>query len=369
VGSFDRISHDWLLANIPMDKVILRKWLKAGFMEEGILYPTDEGTPQGGIISPVLANMALDGLQRLLWEKFHHIDGVRFPKIHLVRYADDFIVTAGNRDLLEHEVLPVIKQFMAERGLELSPDKTHITHIEDGFDFLGQNVRKYNGKLLIKPSQKSQKTFLTKIRGIIKANKTATAGNLIGQLNPVIRGWVGYHQHVVSNRVFSRMDKAIFKAIWQWAKRRHPNKGARWVRRKYFRKHGGRSWVFTGVVKDKAGKSQVVRLIFAEKTPIRRHIKVKAEANPYDPAWEIYFEQRLGVKMVKNLRGRRRLLNLWKAQNGLCPICGQKITKLTGWHSHHIVWKSKGGGDEIANQVLLHPTCHSQVHSHENSGV
>lgn len=367
---FDRISHDWLLANIPMDKTILRKWLKAGFMEEGILYPTDEGTPQGGIISPVLANMALDGLGRLLEEKFRHTNNrFHYFKVHLVRYADDFIITAGNRDMLEQEVLPLVQQFMAERGLELSPDKTHITHIEDGFDFLGQNVRKYNGKLLIKPSKKSQKAFLTKIRGIIKANMSATAGYLITQLNPVIRGWGNYHQHVVSKRTFAAMDAAIFKAIWRWAKRRHPDKSAYWIVNKYFGRQGNRNWVFTGVIKDNVSKPQVVRLITVDKTPIRRHTKIKGEANPYDPAWEIYFEQRLGVKMAANLRGRRQLLSLWKAQNGLCPVCGQKITKLTGWHSHHLVWKSNGGGDTLENQVLLHPTCHSQVHNQNNSVV
>jgi RNA-directed DNA polymerase len=367
---FDRISHDWLLANIPMDKAILRKWLKAGFMEEGILYPTDEGTPQGGIISPVLANMALDGLESLLEEKFRHTNN-RFPhsKVHLVRYADDFIVTAGKRDLLEQTVLPVIKQFMAERGLELSPDKTYITHIEDGFDFLGQNVRKYKGKLLIKPSKKSQKAFLTKVREIIKANKAATAGYLITQLNPIIRGWVNYYQHVVSKRTFAAMDAAIFKAIWQWAKRRHHHKSNHWIVEKYYRTVGGRNWVFSGVIKDNKDKPKMVRLITADKTPIKRHNKIVGEANPYDPAWEIYFEHRLEVKMATNLRGRRQLLGLWKAQNGLCPICGQKITELTGWHSHHIVWKSYGGGDAIENQVLLHPTCHSQIHNHENSVV
>ncbi len=367
---FDRISHDWLLANIPMDKAILRKWLKAGFMEEGILYPTDEGTPHGGIISPVLANMALDGLGPMLEEKFRHTNKrFHYFKVHLVRYADDFIITAGNRDMLEQEVLPLVQQFMAERGLELSPDKTHITHIEDGFDFLGQNVRKYNGKLLIKPSKKSQKAFLTKVRGIIKANKSATAGYLITQLNPVIRGWVNYHRHVVSNRTFAAMDTAIFKAIWRWAKRRHNDRSAYWIVKKYFSRQGNRKWVFTGVIKDNVSKPQVVRLISADKSPIRRHIKIRGEANPYDPAWEIYFEQRLGVKMATNLRGRRQLLSLWKAQNGLCPVCGQKITKLTGWHSHHIVWKSNGGGDALENQVLLHPTCHSQVHNHETSVV
>ena len=148
------------------------------------------------------------------------------------------------------------KQFMAERGLELSPEKTRITHIEDGFDFLGQNVRKYKGKLLIKPSKKNQHAFLTKVREIIKANKSATAGNLITQLNPLISGWANYHQHVASKRTFSDVDTAIFKALWRWAKRRHPNKNAKWIRRKYFRYMRAlvtgfsRAWS-----KDKEGKS------------------------------------------------------------------------------------------------------------------
>ncbi|HLF27737.1 MAG TPA: group II intron reverse transcriptase/maturase [Anaerolineae bacterium] len=367
---FDRISHDWLLANIPMEKAILRKWLKAGFMEEGTLYPTDDGTPQGGIISPVLANMTLDGLEQKLKEKFHRKNGRSpCPKVHLVRYADDFIVTGKTKEMLEYEVLPVVKEFLAERGLELSAEKTCITHVEDGFDFLGQNIRKYDGKLLIKPSKKNQQAFLKKVRTIIKASKSATAGQLITQLNPVIQGWANYHQHVASKRTLSNMDSAIFEALWRWAKRRHPNKNAGWVRKKYFGTHGGRNWAFTGVVEEPNGKPRIVRLISAAKTPIRRHVKVKAEANPYDPTWEVYFEHRLGVQMASNLRGRRKLLNLWKSQNGICPVCGQKITKLTGWHRHHIVWKSKGGGDEADNQVLLHPNCHSRVHSQKMTVV
>ncbi len=211
---FDRISHEWLLANIPMDKAILRKWLKAGFMAEGVLYPTDEGTPQGGIISPVLANMALDGLEQRLMENFHRKKGrTPSPRVHVVRYADDFIVTGKTQELLEQEILPIVKQFMAERGLELSLDKTCITRIEDGFDFLGQNVRKYEGKLLIKPSKKNQHVFLEKVRGIIQANKSATAGYLITQLNPLIRGWANYHQHVASQRTLSNVDSAIFEAV------------------------------------------------------------------------------------------------------------------------------------------------------------
>jgi RNA-directed DNA polymerase len=361
---FDRISHDWLLANIPTDKAILRKWLKAGFMEQGILHPTDEGTPQGGIISPVLANLALDGLEKRLIAQFHTSQRVRSRnKVNLVRYADDFVVTGSSKELLESEVLPLVQAFMKERGLELSLEKTRITHIEDGFDFLGQNVRKYDGVLLIRPSKKSIQSLLGNIREVIKANKTATAGNLTLQLNPIIRGWANYHQHVCSKRTFSSVDHAIFKALWQWAVRRHGNKGRRWIKDKYFKVVGRQKWVFTGEVRGKGGQPAIIRLASAARTPIRRHGKIKGDANPYDPAWEMYFERRLGVKMEGNLRGKHRLLNLWRSQNGICPVCRRKITEITGWHSHHIVWRSKGGSDNAENQVLVHPNCHMQIHS------
>lgn len=361
---FDRISHDWLLANIPTEKTILKKWLKAGFMEQGVLHPTDEGTPQGGIISPVLANMALDGLEKGLIAQFHTTPKTRAQnKVNFARYADDFIITGSSRELLESEVLPFVQAFMKDRGLELSLEKTRITHIEDGFDFLGQNVRKYNGVLLIKPSKKSIKALLGKIREVIKANKTATAGNLILQLNPIIKGWANYHQHVCSKRTFSSIDHAIFKALWQWAVRRHGNKGLRWIKDKYFKVVGRQKWVFTGEFRSDGGKPKIIRLASAARTPIRRHVKIRGDANPYDTTWEMYFEHRLGVKMENNLRGRYKLLNLWQSQNGICPVCEQKITEITGWHSHHIVWQSKGGSDNAENQVLVHPNCHMQIHS------
>lgn len=367
---FDRISHAWVLANIPLDKTMLRKWLKAGFMEEGVLHPTEEGTPQGGIISPVLANMTLDGLEQELRVIFPlGFRAGRNPKVHLVRYADDFIITGSSKELLEKEVLPLVTNFMNRRGLELSPDKTRITHIEDGFDFLGQNVRKYKGKLIIKPSQKNLNAVLDKIRKEVKVNRTATAGYLITRLNPIIRGWTNYHQHVCSKDTFHHLDFAIFKLLWRWAKRRHPNKGARWIRMKYFKTIGNRNWVFTGEMGKAEGQSRKVHLWSASHTQIRRHVKIKGEANPYDPAWESYFEYRLGIKVASNLRGRAKLLNLWKSQDGTCPVCGRKITEITGWHSHHIVWKSKGGNNTIANQVLLHPNCHHQVHSRNLSVV
>jgi RNA-directed DNA polymerase len=355
---FDRINHDWLEAHAPMDKNILHKWLKAGFIEKHALHPTEEGTPQGGIASPALANLTLDGLEACLRE--------RYPKarrqnamVNLVRYADDFIITGASKELLENEIRPLVEEFMQERGLELSPEKTHITHITDGFDFLGQNIRKYqNGKLLIKPSQKNIKTFLANLREVIRGNAQVTAGQLIVKLNPKIRGWANYHRHVSSKQTFVKVDHAIFQALWQWAKRRHPKKSRCWVKKKYFGSRGSRNWVFYGEAKGKR-----VQLRFASGVHIKRHQKIKGEANPYDLEWEIYFEKRIGVKMADNLKGRRQLLRLWKEQNGICPVCRQKITKLTGWHNHHIVWRAYGGSDKAENRVLLHPNCHNQVHS------
>ena len=190
---FDRISQDWLLNHIPMDRVILRKWLTAGYMEKHVLHETTDGTPQGGIISPVLANCALDGLERLLKEKYpkgrrlKSLKGIR-PCVNLIRYADDFVITGKSKELLEEEVKPLVEQFLQERGLELSPTKTVITHVEKGFDFLGQNVRRYpNGKLLIKPSKKNIKTFLGGIRRTIRAALGKSAADLIDELNPKIR--------------------------------------------------------------------------------------------------------------------------------------------------------------------------------------
>lgn len=246
---FDRISHDWLLAHIPMEKSILRKWLKAGYIDKYVLHATEEGTPQGGICSPVLANMTLDGLEKKLREQYPKPDrGSSKEKVNFVRFADDFLVTGKSKEVLESEVKPLIEAFMKERGLELSPEKTLITHIEDGFDFLGQHLRKYNGKLLITPSKKNVHTFLESIRKVVGENKQATAGNLIAQLNPKIRGWANYHRHVVSKETYAKVDHAIFCALWQWSKRRHPKKPITWIKKKYFTSIEGQNWVFHGEI-------------------------------------------------------------------------------------------------------------------------
>ncbi len=228
---------------------------------------------------------------------------------------------------------------------------------------MGQNVRKYEGKLLIKPSKRRQESFRESVRSVVKASLQVTPGMLIQRLNPLIRGWAHYHRHVDSKRVFNSMDTHIFDILWQWARRRHPSKNVRWVRRKYFCTQRGRNWVFCGQVTGKKGKQREVRLARMADVPIRRHVKIKSQAHPYDPAWERYFEERLDAKIASPLSGRGRLRYLWKEQNGICPVCNQKITMETGWHSHHIVGRSKGGSDRAENRVLLPPNCHRQIHS------
>ncbi len=362
---FDRISHDWMLTHTAMDKVILRKWLKAGFMEKDVFVATTEGTPQGGICSPALANRALDGLEALLAERFGATRPQRHKnKVHLVRYADDFIITGTSAELLRDQVQPLVAHFLSERGLELSHEKTSITHIDDGFDFLGQNVRRYGTKVLLKPSRKNVKAFLTKIDEVIQQEGGyLTAGQLIERLNPKIRGWALYHRHASSARTFGRVDDVIFRKLWRWARRRHRHKSGAWVKAHYFTRPGDSRWRFRGTVRDKEGGVHTVFLVRAGATTIRRHVKIKGDANPYDPAWELYFEERLATQMANTLTGCGTARYLWLEQAGRCLVCGHSLTLEEGWHVHHLLWRILGGSDLIDNLVLLHPNCHRQVHS------
>jgi RNA-directed DNA polymerase len=272
-GCFDHISHAWLINNIPMDKEILRKWLECGYVFNGELFPTEEGTPQGGIISPTLANMALDGLQDLLEKsvKKYQVNYKKIvPKIHLVRYADDFIVTAKDKETIEQVILPLVRKFLAERGLTLSEEKTKITHINEGFDFLGFNIRKFrNNTLLTTPSKDAQKRFCEKIRKTIEANKCVKQKSLIMMLNPIIKGWGNYYKYGTSANVFHRMDWEIFKKIWQWARRRHPQKCKGWVKDKYFRTLNGHSWRFAADM-GKKDKIDYLELTYLPTFPRRK---------------------------------------------------------------------------------------------------
>ena len=361
-GCFDHISHEWLLENIPIDTQILEKWLKCGYVETRKLFPTDEGAPQGGTISPTLMNMTLDGLERLLQERFptrQKVNGrTHFNKLNFVRYADDFIITGESPEFLRDKVLPIVKEFLTERGLQLSEEKTVITHIEDGFDFLGKNIRKYNGKLLIKPSKTSVKSFLEKVRSIIKGNKSTKQETLIRKLNPVIRGWVNNQRYVVSSKVFSRVDYEIYKCLWQWAKRRHKKKGRKWIAQKYWHHIGSRQWTFSVPYENQSteGEPLYCKLEYATDTKIIRFKKIVAEANPFDEYWTDYFEEREGEKLLNSTKGREKLLTIWRRQHRRCPVCGELITSETGFKVHTPVGKN-------SQKIMVHKECHEKIHS------
>lgn len=361
-GCFDHISHEWLLENIPMDTQILEKWLKCGYVETRKLFPTDEGAPQGGTISPTLMNMTLDGLERLLQERLptrQKVNGrTHFNKLNFVRYADDFIITGESPEFLRDKVLPIVKEFLTERGLQLSEEKTVITHIEDGFDFLGKNIRKYNGKLLIKPSKTSVKSFLEKVRSIIKGNKSTKQETLIRKLNPVIRGWVNNQRYVVSSKVFSRVDYEIYKCLWQWAKRRHKKKSHKWIAQKYWHHIGSRQWTFSVPYENQSteGEPLYCKLEYATDTKIIRFKKIVAEANPFDEYWTDYFEEREGEKLFNSTKGREKLLTIWRRQHRRCPVCGNLITSETGFKVHTPAGKN-------SRKIMVHTECHQQIHS------
>ena len=350
---FDEISHDWLLEHIPTDKRMLKEWLKAGFIFEGSLHETKKGAAQGGIISPCIAGLALNGLGSRLEKKIkpvHYEKGKSvYSKIHTIMYADDFVVTGKSCELLEEQILPEIRGFLEERGLELSLEKTKITHISKGFDFLGQNIRKYKKKVLIKPSKGNVKNFLEGIRQEIKSHKMVKQEELIAILNPKIRGWANYHRHVVSKETYSYVDYQIYKSIWKWCRRRHNKKGKRWISEKYFHSEGNRNWIFQTTTEE----NKTVRLQRASDTRIIRHKKIQKEANPYAEEWQSYFEEREGERMFEGMSGRKALNNIWKEQKGKCTLCMESVVVETGWRTHR---------NEKGKTEIVHPECHRKLH-------
>jgi RNA-directed DNA polymerase len=360
-GCFDNFDHGWLESHVPMDTKVLSGWLKAGYVESGKLFPTEAGTPQGGIASPTIANIALDGLETMLTERFGSTaTSMRRLRVRLVRYADDFIITGTSKELLEREVKPCVEVFLAARGLELSQEKTKITHISEGFDFLGQNVRKYDGKLLIKPSARNVKAFLDKIRETIRVNRSAKQETLIELLNPMIRGWANYHRHVVAKKTYKAVDIHIWQALWRWARRRHPNKSCGWVRRRYFRILDHRHWVFATTIQGYNDEPRILALLCASDTRIVRHVRVQAVANPFDPVWDSYFAQRKRSRMSQRLQDRSSPKRLWQQQDGKCPVCGQLLAVEDRWLIRPVVPIKAGGTRSLANSKLLHSTCQRQ---------
>lgn len=350
-GCFDHISHEWLLEHIPMDKSVLKQFLKAGYVYEKELFPTEEGTPQGGVISPILANMTLDGIQSLLAEQLPAWERIKTGqrresayKVNFVRYADDFVVTAATRETAE-KAKELIRGFLQERGLELSEEKTCITHIEDGFDFLGWTFRKFKDKLIIKPSKEAQKALHAALHEtILGRGKAWTQDNLIERLNQQLRGWTNYHQGVCAKEVFSHVDYTLYEMLWRWAKRRHPQKGKWWVSTRYWHRRGNQSWVFSTENKS---------LRRADHTPIIRHIPVRMDKNPYLD--EAYFTERKFKQGMQKLSGRFK--KIWINQQGRCYHCGLPMSVTEDKEIFYKIPKSMGGADSINNMAYVHQYC------------
>jgi RNA-directed DNA polymerase len=313
-----------------------------------------------------LANVTLNGLESGLIDYLDNQFGqtmARKLKVNVVRYADDFVITGVSKEILENEVKPWVESFLVVRGLQLSQEKTHIVRIDQGFDFLGWNFRKYSEKLLIKPSKKNAQAFYLKVKEIISTHKAVKQEELIHLLNPVLRGWAQYHSPVVAKATYSRLDHLIFKAIWRWSKRRHPNKNTEWIGKKYFHTIGERNWVFAVSVTNEEGSKELKELYQLSGTAIKRHKKIKGAYNPFDPEWEMYGENLRQERMLENMSHRKQWIRMYVDQGGLCAVCQCKMTKVTGWHDHHIEYRVHGGSDALGNRVLLHPNCHAQVHS------
>jgi RNA-directed DNA polymerase len=293
-GCFDNICFRWIEENIPMDKAVLRKWLRAGYVEDGIHYPTRKGVPQGGIISPTISNMVLDGLEEAV-----RCAVPRRCRINFVRYADDFIITGKSKTILEDAIRPVVEGFLRERGLSLSPEKTLITHIKDGFTFLGQTFRKHGRVLHITPSTEGALALGKKVGAMIREHVHAPMPALIKKLNAVLRGWANYHRHVVASEAFSEIDNYVFEQLRCMLKRRHPQKSAKWLIRHYWSAAG--KGVFAVKVKTAKAREKVYKVLRVSTMGIRRYVKIKADANPYLPEYALYFWRRKNRKDSKLL--------------------------------------------------------------------
>jgi len=284
---FDRISHDWLLEHIPLPKKVLKQWLKSGYMEQSKYYDSEEGTPQGGIISPILANMALDGLEDIVIKGRNK----KRQKLNVIRYADDFVITGATEEILRDEILPAVKDFLRPRGLTLSEEKTHLRPIDEGFDFLGFNLRKFNGKLITTPSHKKVTQFRKMLKTFLKESQNLPFDVMLKKLNSKLRGWAFSNRQVVAKRLFSSLDNALYYELCRWLQHRHRNKTKAWIKHRYWSRIEGRTNLGTFVL-NKQGKRQWIGLFRMADVPIRYHVKVRGEANPYDPADREYFKDR-----------------------------------------------------------------------------
>jgi len=381
---FDRINHEALLRKLNTSPTLRRQvkaWLKSGVMDGRQLFPTSEGTPQGGVISPLLANIALHGMEERLKQEGGNSINTR-AALSIIRYADDFVI-------LHHELAVVqrcqivIAEWLRDIGLELKPSKTRLCHTlnkhgdnEPGFNFLGFNVRQHpvgkyqsgensKGKLLgfktiISPSNEKMKVHYDRVASIIESHKAAPQAALIGHLNPVIRGWANYYSTVVSKEAYSEQDNLMYQKLRAWARHRHPNKTGEWVANKYWQTIGGDNWVFATRPEGK----NPTKLAKHSATPIVRHVKAKSDASPYDGNL-VYWSIRMGKHPETSLK----VTTLLKNQKGKCAHCELVFKDGDIWEVDHIIPKSKGGKGDYKNLQLLHRHCHDTKTANDELAV
>ena len=362
-GCFDNINHEWLIQNIPMDKSILKQFLKAGFIFKGDLFPTEVGSPQGGVISAIYANMTLDGMEKVIEDNYHRCLKGNISKyaksrqkVYFIRYADDFVVTALTPEIAQ-EAKQLLNEFLSTRGLEMSEEKTLITNIDDGFDFLGWTFRKFKGKLIIKPAKKSVQALSHDMHEtILKKGKAWSQDFLILKLNQKLNGWVNYHQNVCAKTTFSHIDYILFSQLWRWAKRRHPKKGKHWVANRYWHQKDTRKWVFS---------CDNHKLLKASSTPIIRHIKVRKDANPYIETE--YFEKRRVTLGSNKLSGNFK--RVWIKQKGNCIYCKMPL-EING--DRELLFRKpieNGGTWAVSNLAYSHKLCDNEFNRSRPKGL
>ena len=394
---FDRINHHKLLTKLntfPTLRKQIRAWLKAGVWNDNKLFDTTDGVPQGGVISPLLANIALHGMENSIKELAENIDyknnyGRQMAKrdkrksLNLIRYADDFVILHKDYTVIK-ECQRLISEWLNDMGLELKPSKTRLTHTlhnvgkeKAGFDFLGFNIRQYKvgkyasgkgtrGRLLgfktlIKPCRKSIQNHYNQIVRIIETSKSLKQKALIGRLNPIIRGWCNYYSSAISKEAFSKLDYLIIWKLWKWGVRRHRRKGKTWLKDKYFQNEFSydekndsfimQKWVFATTKDGYIDK----RLISHAETKITRHIKVKNDSSPYDGNL-IYWSSRMGKNPLLPIRKAKLL----KIQKGKCNWCNLMFRHGDVLEEDHIIPTSRGGTDYYKNLQLLHRHCHDK---------
>ncbi len=363
-GAFDNISHDYLLRTIGSvpGKELIKQWLKAGYVEQEVFHATEQGTPQGGVVSPLLANIALHGMEEAI-EVTYDYRGQLIGKRAVVRYADDFVCFCESREDAE-QVQKILVEWLKERGLTLSEEKTRIVHLTEGFDFLGFNIRHYPApqtsrtgwKLLIKPSKEAVQDVQRKLKDQWDKAQGTNVQAVLAKLNPMIRGWANYFRTAVAKEIFSKRDSWMFYKADRYTRRMHPKKSKDWRHRTYwgrFQLDRLDPWVFG----DKQTGGHLLKFSWF---PIERHVLVRGTASPDDRRLKDYWMKRQAAKARDLTFSKQRLA---KRQKGRCPECGESLFNDEERQVHHLLARSRGGKDSYSNLVLVHLFCHQQIHA------